>query len=311
MRPPPSRHWRNLILDSPSLWSSIRICKPWDVPFVKAHVARSAECPLDIEFYWEGSTEYDWRAIRSRFIAVFCCRHRWRSLALKNIGKDLILSSIFARQSIAFKRLTIIGDYPVTRPFWFGPNVDRTSVDYLELRACVDVNCLSNLSSLETLIIRFQGVGFPPTHAAFSLRKPKSLSLSGYTGDLHFCPETLHFPLLDSLSVNVTHARELMEAIVAPSVRHVRYAPHSCDSDMSSIFGNLSSKFLSVERLSLCDYTELWKTARKTNVESAQAVSAAFPSVRHVELHARHVEAFFNIEAACPADGWEHLQVLT
>ncbi|KAI6148948.1 hypothetical protein EDD17DRAFT_1644621 [Pisolithus thermaeus] len=67
---------------------------------------------------------------------------------------------------------------------------------------------------------------------------------------------------------------------------------------MSSIFGNLSSKFLSVERLSLCDYTELWKTARKTNVESAQAVSAAFPSVRHVELHARHVEAFFNIEAA-------------
>ncbi|KAI6165672.1 hypothetical protein EDD17DRAFT_1753866 [Pisolithus thermaeus] len=306
-----SRHWRNLILNCPSLWNRIRIRKSWDVPFVKAHVARSAEYPLDIEFDLQCFTRCDWRALRSRLIAVFCCRYRWRSLVLKDINKDVILSSIFARQSVAFKRLTIIGDYQATRPFWFSPNVDWTSVDYLELRTCVDVNYLSNLSSLETLIIDFRNAALPPTHAAFSLRKLKTLSLSGYTGDLQFNPDTLHFPLLDFLSINVSHARELMEAIVAPNLRHVRYAPRSCDSDMSTIFGNVSSKFLSVERLSLCGYTEFCPTDRSTNVESAQAVSTAFIRVRHVELHARHIEAFFDTEAACPADSWEHLQVLT
>ncbi|KAI6148949.1 hypothetical protein EDD17DRAFT_1644631 [Pisolithus thermaeus] len=305
-----SRRWRNLILNSPSLWNRIRICEPWDVPFVKAHVARSAECPLDVEICMKDWDDCDWSAINDRLIVVIRCRHRWRSLVLRTTEKDLIISCItFAWWFIPFKRLTIIDD-GLSDPFRFSPNVDWSSVDYLELQTRVNLNCLSNLSGLKTLLVRIPHVGSPPTHVAFSLLKLKTLSLSGYTGDLHFCLETLHFPLLDSLSVNVTHARELMEAIAAPTLRHVCYTPYSCDNDMSSIFGNLSSKFLSVERLSLCDYTELWQTARNTNVKSAQAVSKAFPNARHVELHARHVEAFFDTEATCPADGWEHLQVL-
>ncbi|KAI6148950.1 hypothetical protein EDD17DRAFT_1644645 [Pisolithus thermaeus] len=316
-----SRHWRNLILGTPSLWNCIRISRPWDVPFVEAHVARSAECPLDIEVYWEFFHGYDRCPIRNRINVVRRCRHRWRSLVLRDIDKNLIASSIFARESIALKRLTVIDDYLIPL-FRFGPSVDWTSVDYLELQTCINLSCLSNFSSLKTLIIRIPYSWPSRIRIALSLQKLKTLSLSGFTGGLKFRPDTLHFPLLDSLSVKVNHARELMEAIVAPNLRHVCYAPYSCDSDTSSVFGNLSSKFLSVERLSLCDYAELRQTARNTNAESARAVSqasdvesartisAAFPSVRHVEIHARHVKAFFDTKAACPADGWKHLQVL-
>ncbi|KAI5982760.1 hypothetical protein EDC04DRAFT_1784969 [Pisolithus marmoratus] len=252
-----SCRWRDLILGSPSLWNCIRICKSWTVPFVKAHIARSAECPLSIEVCtrdWEAQGGMEWGAIAARLSVLIHCRHRWRSLVLKTVDR-VIMSSIASSEGFtSLKRLTIINDGP-TDPFWFGP-VDWLSVDYLELRSRVDLNYLSNLSNLETLIVHIPLVKPPRTQVEFSLRKLKTLSLSGYTGELEFRPDTLHFPLLDSLSVNVTCARGLMEAIVAPNLRRVRYTPYSCDSDMSCVFGNLSSKFLSVEHLCLCNHTE-------------------------------------------------------
>ncbi|KAI6133575.1 hypothetical protein EV401DRAFT_101507 [Pisolithus croceorrhizus] len=147
-----SRRWRNLILDSPSLWNRIRICEPWDVPFVKAHVARSAECPLDVEICTEDWDDCRWGAINDRLTVVIRCRHRWRSLVLKTTEKDLIMSCItFAWWFISFKRLTIMDD-GLSGPFRFSPNADWSSVDYLELQTCVDLNCLSKLSGLETLL---------------------------------------------------------------------------------------------------------------------------------------------------------------
>ncbi|KAI6155631.1 hypothetical protein BKA82DRAFT_991379, partial [Pisolithus tinctorius] len=307
-----SRHWRNLILGSPGLWNYIRISEPWSVPFVEAHVARSAECPLDIEVClvkgWHSPDGLGWDALHDRLDPVLRCRHRWRSLVLQTADSYIILQLITLAGPISFKRLTII-DHDIT--FWFSTFEGWSPVNYLKLQARIHLNYLSKLSNLETLIVHIPiSDEFLPGHTEFSLRKLKTLWLSGSTENLRLLPDTLYFPLLDSLSVNVTSARGLMEAIVAPNLRHVCYKPYSCDSNMSFVFGNLSSKFSSVEHLCLRDFSELWQAARGIDVESAEAAAKAFPSVRHVELHPRHIEAFFSSEATCPADHWEYLRTL-
>lgn len=309
-----SRHWRNLILGSPGLWNCIRISQSWSVPFVEAHVARSAECPLDIEVClatgWYSPDGLGWDAFHGRLDAVLRCRHRWRSLDLQTADTYIILQFITLGGPISFKRLTII-DHDMTGLFWFGTYKDWSPVNYLKLQGQIYLSYLSELSNLETLILHIPiSDEFLYGHMEFSLRKLKTFWLSGSTKNFRFLPDTLHFPLLDSLSVNVISARGLMEAIVAPNLRHVCYKPYSRDSDMSFVFGNLSSKFSSVEHLCLRDFSELWQAARGIDVESAEAAAKAFPSVRHVELHARHIEAFFSSEVTCPADHWEYLQTL-
>ncbi|KAI5986025.1 hypothetical protein EDC04DRAFT_2826593 [Pisolithus marmoratus] len=71
-----SRRWRDVVLNSPSLWSVICLCSGWRAPFVEMHVTRSREHPLDITFGdWDDPGLPD-AALRS----IFRCTHRWRSI---------------------------------------------------------------------------------------------------------------------------------------------------------------------------------------------------------------------------------------
>ncbi|KIO14629.1 hypothetical protein M404DRAFT_179589 [Pisolithus tinctorius Marx 270] len=305
-----SRHWRNVILGSPGLWNYIKISQSWSVPFVEAHVARSAECPLDIKVKgWEFPGELGWNALHDRLGVVLRCQHRWRSLFLQSADANPILQLISSSGPISFKRLTIVGNN-ISYLFWFWTSEDWSPVNYLKLDTNVPLHHLSKLSNLETLVVHFGLDEFSPSPAEFSLPKLKTLRISGNTGDLELLPDTLHFPLLDSLSVNVSSARGLMDAIVAPNLRYVCFDPYGCLQNMSSVFGNLSSKFSSVGHLCLRSSSKFWQPKRGTDVESAEAVSKAFPSVRHVEFYTKYIKAFFSSEATCPADRWEHLQTL-
>ncbi|KAI6155724.1 hypothetical protein BKA82DRAFT_175117 [Pisolithus tinctorius] len=46
-----SRCWRDVVLTSPGVWTTIGIHSGWPASLVIAHVKRSRECPLDIQIY--------------------------------------------------------------------------------------------------------------------------------------------------------------------------------------------------------------------------------------------------------------------
>ncbi|KAI6046681.1 hypothetical protein EDC04DRAFT_1245497 [Pisolithus marmoratus] len=46
-----SRRWRDMILHSPSLWSTIRVNSYWSEACAKTYVARSSQSLLDIDFW--------------------------------------------------------------------------------------------------------------------------------------------------------------------------------------------------------------------------------------------------------------------
>ncbi|KAI6044076.1 hypothetical protein EDC04DRAFT_458529 [Pisolithus marmoratus] len=50
-----SRWWMNVVMNTPSLWTTICVCPAWPSSLVKMHVARSHEHLLDIAFLERGA----------------------------------------------------------------------------------------------------------------------------------------------------------------------------------------------------------------------------------------------------------------
>ena len=72
------RHWRDVIVNTPSFWTFVQLAPTWRKALVKAHLKRSRQCPLDLVF--------DCFYSRSRFIEflsiVVPTTRRWRSLTI-------------------------------------------------------------------------------------------------------------------------------------------------------------------------------------------------------------------------------------
>ncbi|KAI6003329.1 hypothetical protein EDC04DRAFT_1035150 [Pisolithus marmoratus] len=74
-----SRWWRDVILNSPSLWATICVSPHWASSFVEMHVARSGEHPLDIAVLqrWHGDNDVSFLG------PILSCTRRWRSLTIR------------------------------------------------------------------------------------------------------------------------------------------------------------------------------------------------------------------------------------
>ena len=75
-----SRHWRDMVLGFPRLWTTIRVSPTWSEPFVKAHVARSCQSPLDIEICAQDVTQ----SFRASMDILANCAQRWRSFTIRS-----------------------------------------------------------------------------------------------------------------------------------------------------------------------------------------------------------------------------------
>ncbi|KAI6044078.1 hypothetical protein EDC04DRAFT_458805 [Pisolithus marmoratus] len=74
-----SRWWRDVILNSPSLWATICVSPHWASSFVEMHVARSGEHPLDIAVLQRWHEDND----VSFLGPILSCTRRWRSLTIR------------------------------------------------------------------------------------------------------------------------------------------------------------------------------------------------------------------------------------
>ena len=231
-----SRHWRDMVLGFPRLWTTIRLTPTWSKSFVKAHVARSCQSPLDIEICAQDVTE----TFRASVDILADCTQRWRSLTIRDdvYGRP-VLSVLFERmEHDVFPSLTHVSVERV--PSYLTGRFSRFYSERCPHLQHLDLG-KDFIPSLDFLI--------PPNLTSFafafgfgnrdpssilqhvSLQKLTTLSLSGFCGGLKLHPNSLHLPLLKSFICKVSSAKVLIGAIVAPNLAHFTYSSRGGEND--------------------------------------------------------------------------------
>ncbi|KAI6044070.1 hypothetical protein EDC04DRAFT_458272 [Pisolithus marmoratus] len=187
-----SRWWRDIVMNTPSLWTTICVYPTWPSSSVKTHVARSHEYPLDIAFLKQWRKSEGSASLRS----VLSCTSRWRSLTIRSKACTQSLLCDLSRVSFpCLKRVHIEGDEDFDVEF---PVPDNTP-------------------ALEQLVLKDSRPGFTLLP---SLEKLTMLVLYGGINHLQLGPQSIHLPLLRSLTIDVDRPSMLLQAIVVPGLSH-------------------------------------------------------------------------------------------
>ncbi|KAG6333211.1 hypothetical protein ID866_5880 [Astraeus odoratus] len=304
-----SRRWRDLILGCPFLWTHIRISPSWDRSLVNAHIRRSARCPLDITIqYTSAKPECD-----DLLDLAISSGDRWHSLVVRDCGKqtDRILQRIGLTGSFpTLKHVSICARDSTAYPWFLRPE-DAPRLEHVELHTKTDNRVVAIFSNLKTLVVNSPPIEEGMLPALFSLQHLTALSLSGPTHGWGLLQhDSLHLPLLESLTLALHDLGGLLNAIVAPRLSFLCYTPLACVPTTVSVFGHLPSKFPRVRHFSLGNYAAREDQKKGLDAEEALAVCKASPGVCYAELGAQHVSGFFRAEGPCPADHWTRIATL-
>ncbi|KAI6027171.1 hypothetical protein EDC04DRAFT_168271 [Pisolithus marmoratus] len=119
-------------------------------------------------------------------------------------------------------------------------------------------------------------------------------------------PKTIYLPVLASLTLTLFDPTPALAAVVVPNLNYLRCS-HPVSRNWAHVFGHISDVFTNVRRLCFSDAIET--SSFSTRAGGAGFICMLFPGVRHVEMPANDIPAFFYQEA--PADHWSHLEGLT
>ncbi|KAG6330389.1 hypothetical protein ID866_8701 [Astraeus odoratus] len=316
-----SRRWRDAILYHPPFWTHIKLTPAWDLAIVKAHVARSGACLLDIQLQsWTSNQRRE--TLPALLDAVASSVHRWRSFVIHNgvgypitaqvleyVGK-LTLPSL-TRVSIPLYPSTIrdIEEGTVHYPSFLKPGT-CSSMKELELRNFVPDDDFCIPEGLISLVLRlpdYRPSGSTAFLASLTSQTLKTLTLTGNIDHWGIPPDTIHFPLLEKLEVRVSNLKGLLEALVVPRLQSFQYRPYRPQDPPSVVFGDLYMKFSPVKHLAF----SLWETIAD-RYEDANTFCTAFPGVHHAEMEPSDLQYLFQYNhGSCAADHWVHLESLT
>ncbi|KAI6141014.1 hypothetical protein BKA82DRAFT_4516885 [Pisolithus tinctorius] len=270
-----SRHWREVILITPILWRDIYLTSRQDQCVLESQLMRSQGVLLDVTIRTE-------MANYSTIVALL--RHlrpttnRWRSLYIYNGPSNIpnfsaILHELSKLEFPALADIYIQMYHPksiylvLQRPLPSAP-----ALKHLTLQSFVPA------SPLETPELEFEHFDIPPlllfrTSSASLI----TLSLTGNADVWMLGRNTIHFPLLEELTLNNLCTAPFLEAIIAPKLEHFRLMDHKCQWEAFSLFG---SKFSNVYHL---DLTINGKSI-SADVLNGIAFCQAFPNTRHAEF---------------------------
>ena len=316
-----SRRWRDVILNSPVLWTSIKLTPAWNISVVNAHVTRSRGRLLDIE------VGHPWRSkgrdvLRAQLDAVVSSAHRWRSLIVHNNAGYMLTMYLLARiDHLKLCSLTHVSIpiYPPTLreqdegevhfPNFLRPG-HTSSIKRLELRNFVAPNDFQIPLGLTDLLLKLPDVrpsGSSSFLSSLSSKTLINLTLSGDIDHWSLHPDSIHLPFLERLELRVSKAKDLLEALVVPHLMSFEYHPYRMQDPPSVVFRGLRSRFRTVEHLSF----HLWEVL-EDRYEDANTFCRAFPSVRHAQLQPADIHCMFlSMDNSCAADHWTRLESLT
>ncbi|KAI6040841.1 hypothetical protein EDC04DRAFT_3139987 [Pisolithus marmoratus] len=262
-------------MDNPSMWSDINLVRYYERPMLlELHLERSRQSPLTIAL-----SSYDQKLLD----VVIPHVNRVHTLRILG-GAEEILSeishirfpSVLGRLSLALKQLTLQGflDLPTT---------------------------LVTPPSGGTLC-RF----LPRIIPAESLEE---LSLEGFAAGWEFEKDSLHFPLLRRLALDIGNPIPFLVAIVAPKLASVCITEKYRQELVSRPLSGTESKFSNVSHLALSTYGYVDEDEDISDLPVL--LCQIFCGIRHADIHVDYMSPLFTSSAGqSPIDHWTSLESL-
>ena len=291
-----SRRWRDIILDDPVFWTTINI-PALSTSAIQTHLKKSGESLLDIVIQVHlNDLERSYKRINSRLDIIKPYAYRWGSLDAFDVvyGRDsdddedddedpaevFIVKAIGHLELPSLKRATISFFDDIPYP-GFLSQTRAPSLEHLELQCPTWVNFSPPLT-LKTLdiIVAEEYIGSAPGLSFIPTQTLTTLSLGGVFNNLSFQPNSIHFPVLDTLTLSSAAANGLMQAIVAPNLECFTYSSFREESPPS--FTGLGSKFTRVRRF--CFFV-LGGIMEEFPDYDHGPLCEAFPNVCHAEFN--------------------------
>ncbi|KAG6332138.1 hypothetical protein ID866_6949, partial [Astraeus odoratus] len=277
-----SRRWRDVILDTPALWSSIRLLQ-LDGSSLKTHLRRSRESCLDIII-----EEADYRPESNLFQCLdiaMSCAHRWRSLHV--MDHDLVSAAVAdSIHHLNFPALENVTIQLPTYPKFLTPTHAPT-LAYLKLGGYAVSEDFLAPTTLKTLHLALDpdyddpGAFYDFPHFIPS-QTLTTLSLTGGTDHWRLQPNSVHFPHLRSLSLFVSKAKQFLCAIVTPNLERFEMCPLLRDGFPAVVFCDLRAKFKNVRSFT-CPFTSAMEERFDGDYSGIEGFLHAFPGDKLAE----------------------------
>ncbi|KAI6040755.1 hypothetical protein EDC04DRAFT_2673979, partial [Pisolithus marmoratus] len=309
-----SRLWSDLILNTPSFWSEVVLTRESGAKSLMTQLKRSREHLLDIAILYPLKNSLD-----AQWDVLISSRDRWRSLIFETTAVDVFSDIMSKFNQFKFPCLEDVSinshsyDYPQPLSPAHFPALRHLHLGGLHGPEGFSMaTTLLTTLSLSNVSIRDQSI-LPriPTQSLTAL----TITHVNRFRNLDWVLErdTLHFPALHRLLLDVVNPCRFMDAIVAPKLEHFNYTHHS-----GSLFGmdnhTFGSKFNHV-----CHFTSKPRSRLEIlDNSSARVLCQAFSGVRCASFPAIDIDPFFM--ATCPSDGlrpqspadsWESLERLS
>lgn len=151
------------------------------------------------------------------------------------------------------------------------------ALKYLTLGKFVPINGFSIARPLKALNLMFGVCDIPPSFASqIPIASLIALSLCGDAHDWVLEPNSIHFPLLEKLALDIPDPDQFLEAITAPKLQRLELTAYRCPWEA---FSRSRSKFSSVYHLILN-----FGGSIPVDPHNGIALCRVFPNTRHAEF---------------------------
>ncbi|KAI6151198.1 hypothetical protein BKA82DRAFT_4125002 [Pisolithus tinctorius] len=136
------------------------------------------------------------------------------------------------------------------------------------------------------------------------------LSLREIASDWKFKNDSMHFPSLQRLTLDVRSPISFLEAIIAPKLVSFCYTAAYCDDPIPTKFGENWSKFNNVSRLTFA--LPRFQIASEETLLLSRSLCHIFRGIRHADIQGDYVSMLFSpcMDGRSPLDNWTCLETL-
>ena len=270
-----SRLWRDVILDTPSCWNSIRVAQDVKLAHLWIQLKRSCQALLHVSIrYWWSNDATRRRQFEAQLKLIASTTCRWKTLS---VGENAVWFTRAINRFLHSDFLSLTKGHIDT---------DATSDLIAILTRTPILEDLSvkgpvafTIPRLKLQVLRLQHKTLPTPVSSDTMT---SLTLIGGAKHWELERDSIHFPLLETLSLEITHPAKFMAAIVAPKLRYFEYSTARCDDfDQSNlvVFSDLRGKFTQVCQV------QLQPDTYANEPVGAARLCYAFPGVRHATIN--------------------------
>ncbi|KAI5989580.1 hypothetical protein EDD15DRAFT_2198521 [Pisolithus albus] len=281
-----SHRWRAVIMGTPCIWTQIWLDQYRSRPtLLKLHLDRSGQLPLTISL--------DSYLPELKVILP----HASRIQTLKISSSASVVLSKFASLSFpSLENLRVKLDSNSVSPL----STVCSRSPSLKCLTLLGLDKPSLAGSLTTGLLRNRTP--QSTWRIIPTESLTSLSLTGITDSWDFLRDSIHFPILESLVLNIIDPMSFLEAIVAPKLECFEFSKPHGTRLVSRRFNGPASKFDNVYRLTFAPVSA--EKVDRDALYMAKDFCEIFRGVRHANIHVTYL--LYQV----PIDNWTRLETL-